>query len=75
MPGELGCTPVSAALQIAKAQSQFREGCAVEPVTDKMCDRMLDQLEWHGNALKTHRDAYGAPSQSYFEQVRQGASE
>eukprot|EP00930_Biecheleria_cincta_P103882 TRINITY_DN95994_c0_g1_i1.p1 TRINITY_DN95994_c0_g1~~TRINITY_DN95994_c0_g1_i1.p1 ORF type:complete len:213 (-),score=21.32 TRINITY_DN95994_c0_g1_i1:149-787(-) len=69
--GELGCAPVSAAVQIAKAQSQFREVGNVEPVVEKTCERMLDQLEWHANALKSHRQMYGVPSKSYFEQVRQ----
>eukprot|EP00933_Yihiella_yeosuensis_P047190 TRINITY_DN42900_c0_g1_i1.p1 TRINITY_DN42900_c0_g1~~TRINITY_DN42900_c0_g1_i1.p1 ORF type:complete len:216 (-),score=29.24 TRINITY_DN42900_c0_g1_i1:85-732(-) len=70
---ELGCSSVSATLQIAKAQAQLGESAgpeALEMVTTKMCDRMLDQLEWHAHALKTHREMHGVPSESYFQQVR-----
>mmetsp|Transcript_7482 Transcript_7482/g.18400 ORF Transcript_7482/g.18400 Transcript_7482/m.18400 type:complete len:211 (+) Transcript_7482:14-646(+) len=68
---ELGCLPVSSILHIAKAQSQFKEdGGVIEPVTEKTCERMLDQLEWYSHALKSHRDQHGTPSQSYFEQIR-----
>jgi len=69
---ELGCSSVSATVQIAKVQSQFKDGGTREPVIDKMCERMLDQLEWTAHALKVHRETYGTPSQSYFQQVRKG---
>eukprot|EP00929_Paragymnodinium_shiwhaense_P000534 TRINITY_DN100777_c0_g1_i1.p1 TRINITY_DN100777_c0_g1~~TRINITY_DN100777_c0_g1_i1.p1 ORF type:complete len:213 (-),score=23.95 TRINITY_DN100777_c0_g1_i1:325-963(-) len=69
--GELGCMPVSAAVHVSKAQSQFKEGgTGADPVVQKTCDRMLDQLEWYARALRTHRDSHGIPSASYFEQVR-----
>mmetsp|Transcript_38366 Transcript_38366/g.105682 ORF Transcript_38366/g.105682 Transcript_38366/m.105682 type:complete len:210 (+) Transcript_38366:53-682(+) len=70
--GELGCTPVSAAVQISKVQAQFKDGASPEPTSEKMCERMLDQLEWHARALKAHRQMHGTPSKSYFEQVRGG---
>merc|ERR1712083_106858 len=55
--GELGCTPVSATVQVARAQAQFKEGAAVDPVVERSCERMLDQLEWYARALKVYRES------------------
>eukprot|EP00928_Gymnodinium_smaydae_P043258 TRINITY_DN29023_c0_g1_i1.p1 TRINITY_DN29023_c0_g1~~TRINITY_DN29023_c0_g1_i1.p1 ORF type:complete len:237 (+),score=59.14 TRINITY_DN29023_c0_g1_i1:85-711(+) len=72
--GELGCTPVSAAVHVAKAQGQFKEGgTGADAFVQKSCERMLDQLEWHARALKAYREAHGVPSESYFKQVRGGS--
>ena len=58
---ELGCLPVSATCQVTSA---WKPGTfdtdtgllAADHMGAKLCDRMLDQLEWQSYALKAARD-------------------
>ena len=69
---ELGCLPVSATWQLARAWKAFGDDGALrdaDGADGKTLQRMLDQLEWHASAMRAHRDAFGESGPSYYEQV------
>ena len=57
---ELGCLPVSATMQLSgawKPDTFGDDGLLNEDAMGaKLCDRMLDQLEWHAHAMRNHRE-------------------
>ena len=57
---ELGCLPVSATMQLTGAWKPGTFGedglLAEDAMGFKLCERMLDQLEWHAHSMRNHRE-------------------
>ncbi|CAJ1431845.1 unnamed protein product [Effrenium voratum] len=64
----LGALPLPEALRVPRVHNQFAHGA--DTAMQQSCDTMLDQLEWHARAMKTHREAFGGPSPAYFTRAR-----
>jgi hypothetical protein len=62
---ELGCSSVSATMQVPQAWKAFEEKEGIPELKNQMprksCTRMIDQLEWYAYALRNHREAEGLP--------------
>jgi len=60
LAGELGCISVSNIFGIAEVHRAFSEDG--QPLNDRLgpgAQALVQQLDWHARAMKTHRDTFG----------------
>jgi hypothetical protein len=61
--GELGCISVSNIFAVPVVHEAFdEEGKPNDERLEPGAKKLIGELDWHAQAMKTHRNAYGVPS-------------